>query len=96
MEGTGSKDSSARCLVTARDRELLVLKSMARYLTTGQANALVRPGRDESVGRRRLFTLAGLAPRARGRARRAPPTLFAPPYVRRLHFRPTTGERVDL
>ena len=82
--------------VTARDRELLALLSMARYLTTAQANALVRPGRDESVGRRRLFTLAGLAPRARGRARRAPPVLFAPPYVRRLVFRRTTGERVDL
>src|SRR5436190_1587154 len=53
-------------------------------------------GRDESVGRRRLFTLAGLAPRARGRARCAPPALFAPPYVRRLRFRRTMGERVDL
>ena len=49
-----------RCLVTTRDRELLALLSMTRYLTTAQANALVRPGRDESVGRRRLFTLAGL------------------------------------
>jgi len=86
----------ARCLVTARDRELMALMATTRYLTTAQANALVRPGKHESVGRRRLFTLAGLAPRARGRRGGAPPALFAPPYVRRLRFRRTTGERVDL
>src|SRR5262245_44510260 len=77
-----SRPDSTRCLLTARDRELLALLSMARYLTTAQANALVRRGRDESVGRRRLFTLAGLAPRALGRHRRTPPALFAPPYIR--------------
>src|SRR5688572_1194671 len=93
-DGAGRR-SGARCLVTAKDRELLALMSMARYLTTAQGNALVRPGKHESVGRRRLFTLAGLAPRARGRARRSPLALFTPPYVRRLQFRRTMGERVD-
>lgn len=94
---TDRRDGSgqSRCMVTERDRDLLALMSITRYLTTKQANALVRPGRDESVGRRRLFTLAGLAPRARGRRRQEPVALFDPPLVRRLMFRSTTGERVS-
>src|SRR5262245_56331766 len=92
--GAGQVDSG-RCLVTSRDRELLVLLSMARYLTTDQANALVRPGKHESVGRRRLFVLAGLAPRRRGTVQHGPLALFDPPYIRRLRFRRTTGERLD-
>ena len=97
-EAAGRTDGQdgARCLVTGRDRELMALMAISRYLTTAQANALVRPGKHESVGRRRLFTLAGLAPRARGRRGGPPPALFAPPYLRRLRFRRTTGERVDL
>jgi len=91
--GAGQVDGG-RCLVTARDRELLVLLSMARYLTTDQANALVRPGKHESVGRRRLFVLAGLAPRRR-ETFQGPLALFEPPYIRRLRFRRTTGERLD-
>lgn len=99
-DGRDAKDGrdgldGARCLVTARDRELMALMSISRYLTTAQANALVRPGKHESVGRRRLFTLAGLAPRARGRRGGPPPALFQPPYLRRLRFRRMTGERMD-
>src|SRR5689334_11273362 len=92
---TGGGDG-ARGLVTARDRELMALMAISRYLTTAQANTLVRPGKHESVGRRRLFTLAGLAPRARGRRGGPPPAIFQPPYLRRLRFRRTMGERVDL
>lgn len=98
MEATPTTETEAtsdlRCNVTERDRELVALLAITRYLTTNQANALVRPGRDESVGRRRLYSLAGLAPRAR--PEHQPPAVFRPPLLRRLRHRKASGERVDM
>jgi hypothetical protein len=84
--------------LVARDRELVGLLAITRYLTTAQANALLRPGRDESVGRQRLFALAGLTPRRQANRvhRKLPAPVFSPPYVRRLLFRSTAGQRVDV
>jgi hypothetical protein len=85
-------------VVTARDRELICLISIARYLSTEQANRLVRPGRHESVGRRRLIALAGILPTPHtGRPRqRGVPQVFSPQFLRRVRFRKASGERVDL
>ena len=87
-----------RCKLTERDRDLVCLLAITRYLTTAQANALLRPGRDESVGRQRLFILAGLTPKRQTNRvhRKRPLSVFSPPYIRRLLFRSTAGARVDV
>ena len=87
---------SVRGIITPRDRELVALIAMARYLSTAQANQLLRPGRSESVGRRRLYALAGITGRARSGASGSGRAVFDPPYLRRLRFRASSGERFDL
>jgi len=62
--------------LTERDRQLVGLMAVARYLSTEQVRTLIFPERDESVARKRLAILAGEGTRG-----------AATPLVRRLVYR---------
>src|SRR5713101_2425957 len=68
--------------ITRRDRELLAIMAMARYLSSEQIQRLFFAGRTEAACRIRLFQLAGLG-------KRPQPT----PYIRRLRFRSFEPQR---
>ncbi len=88
--------SARRGLLKPRDRELIALVAMARYLSTAQLARLLWPGRDPSVARKRLYALAGLPFRERRPGAEPCRPVFNPPYLRRLRFRDSTGQQVDL
>jgi hypothetical protein len=61
--------------MTDRDRDLVALLAVTRYLTIEQLGALYSPGGDESVPRKRVSGLAGIAPGG-----------LAEPVLRRIRF----------
>ena len=67
--------------ITCRDRELLAMMAMARYLSSEQIQQLFFAGRTEAACRIRLFQLASLG-------KQPQPT----PYIRRLRFRSFEGK----
>jgi len=84
QEKLGERAGGERCgglRVTRRDRELLAMTAMARYLSSEQIQRLFFSGRTEAACRIRLFQLAGLG-------KNPPPTR----YVRRLRFRSFEGK----
>jgi len=81
-EGRSSEAAVGRGIrVTRRDRELLAVMALARYLSSEQIQRLFFSGRTEAACRIRLFQLGGL-----GKKRN--PT----PYIRRLRFRSYEGK----
>lgn len=83
--------------LTDRDKRLIGFLATARFLSSGQVQRLVYPGRLMKVCRRRLLRLAGLwktSPRARAPAN-SPNENFVPPLLRRREFRALTGELTE-
>src|SRR5712691_11857292 len=71
--------------LTDRDRQLIGLLAVARYLSTEQLSKLLYGGRNIDNMRRRFLRLAGEGPRG-----------FKPAYIRRLFFRTYEGQLFDL
>lgn len=70
--------------LTDRDRQLVGLLAVARYLTSAQVARLVYPGREDGASRRRrLLALAGEGVGG-----------FSQPALRRLQYRTYEGDRV--
>jgi len=80
-----------------RDRDLIALVAIARYLSTEQARRLVFASTtDSTTCRKRLHSLAGLPMKERRQDARRRRAVFDPPYLRRLQFRDSLGHTVDL
>jgi len=97
--GLGSAEGRPQGIITALDKELIALIGIARYLSTRQAHELLRRNKQESVSRRRLAALAGLSRLSKpNRVPKLQPrrALFNPPYLRRILFRSSCGERSAL
>src|SRR6266852_5895440 len=71
--------------VTDRDRQLIGLLAVARYLSTEQLSKLLYGARNIDNMRRRFLRLAGEGPRG-----------FKPAYIRRLFYRTYEGHRLEL
>jgi hypothetical protein len=84
--------------LTDRDKQLVGYLAVVRFLSSGQVQRLVYPGRLMKVCRRRLLRLAGLwktSPRARAPAN-SPNENLVPPYLRRREVRALTGELLEI
>jgi len=80
-----------------RDRDLIALVAIARYLSTEQARRLVFASTtDSTTCRKRLHSLAGLPMKERRQDAHQRRAVFDPPYLRRLQFRDSLGHLVDL
>src|SRR5215469_13735254 len=71
--------------LTDRDRQLLGLLAVARYLSTGQLSRLLYASRNVDNMRRRFLRLAGEGSRG-----------FRPAYIRRLFYRTYEGQGLDM
>jgi len=71
--------------LTDRDRQLLGLLAVARYLSTVQLSRLLYASRNVDNMRRRFLRLAGEGPRG-----------FRPAYIRRLFYRTYEGHHLDM
>src|SRR5713101_646236 len=71
--------------VTDRDRQLIGLLAVARYLSTEQLSKLLYRARNIDNMRRRFLRLAGEGPRG-----------FKPAYIRRLYYRTYEGHLFDM
>ena len=89
---------SATGMLRQRDRALIALVAIARYLSTAQAQRLGWPAKDASVARKRLHALAGLPFKerrpdaARQRQVVAPPS--PPPSLPRSNGQPRSDHTV--
>ena len=79
----GSPLTKAR--LTDRDRQLIGLLAVARYLSTEQLSRLLYASRNVDNMRRRFLRLAGEGPRG-----------FKPAYIRRLFYRTYEGHHLDM
>jgi hypothetical protein len=71
--------------LTDRDRQLIGLLAVARYLSTEQLSKLLYASRNVDNMRRRFLRLAGEGSRG-----------FKPAYIRRLFYRTYDGHRLDM
>jgi hypothetical protein len=79
--GSGSTEAGGAAVrLTDRDRDLLGLLVLARYMTAGQVHRLAFPGKNLSVAYRRLVKLTG--------------TGRQPAFLRQTFFRTYDGKRV--
>ncbi len=71
--------------LTDRDRQLIGLLAVARYLSTEQLSRLLYASRNVDNMRRRFLRLAGEGSRG-----------FRPAYIRRLFYRTYEGQHLDM
>src|SRR5262249_37970565 len=75
----------SRARLTDRDRQLIGVLAVARYLSIGQLLRLFYAGRTEKTMRKRLLRLAGEGNRG-----------FKPAHIRRLFYRTYEGQYFDI